>query len=59
MKSLVVLLFVLAAAVLVVPAMFRNQRARAALKNLRNVAWVLIALIFIAAAIQIWRDGGI
>ncbi|MCC7366153.1 MAG: hypothetical protein IT303_17450 [Dehalococcoidia bacterium] len=60
MKSLLVVAFVVAAGLLVVPALFfRSERARNILKTLRNVAWTLIALIFIAAIIQVVRDGGI
>lgn len=60
MKSVLAVAFVLAVALLVVPAVaFRNEVARTTLRKLRNAAWLLIVFILIAAAIQLWRDGGL
>ncbi len=56
MKQFLVEAIILAFLVAVVMATaFRNQRARDALRFLRNAAWLYIAAIFLVGAIEIAR----
>lgn len=41
----------------VMAVVFRSQWARDMLRFARNVAWAYIAMVFLLAAVHVWREG--
>lgn len=58
MKGLLVLTLLLFVAILIVMAVvFRSPWARNILRTSRNVAWIYILVIVLAAGFRLWQQG--
>ncbi|MFN0096802.1 MAG: hypothetical protein ACKVVT_18750 [Dehalococcoidia bacterium] len=60
MRSLVAFGLIFAIlALLFAAVVLRDDRARGALRLIRNAIWVYVAVIFAVAAYRIWQSGGL